>query len=435
MRRVMSLLADHDLVCFEDRVIRAPCPPITRTQIEEIAAHCPQGIPKGLLELWRTAFGGALDYSLRVDFAGHVDYVDISELFHPDSDGYHDIWGWIDDTKMHRPGELSAANVDFDAPLTYLPIAGRDWQSRIFVDVSGGPKHGHVFAYREGTPPAGGLRLAETAFAEVAPDVRGLFQRMRFESDPLLSSHERPDFGGELRDSVDRLAIGGLDEQIAAEFVASLIRRAHLDWRAALDANSIAGQTELEVLALESVAHDDDLELLERVIRAGVTWTRRLRANATLLDHALFHSSWKVVEYCLAGQEFALEASISHAAADLPWEIADHLLARGARADGWAAYQAAAAGNTETARTIAIALALENPQAAHQLREDTLEHHRELAIRHHEDDASPEQRKQWRREAERFRYLSECLWLPTERSRHTNAPTGYAEDAGGPGPG
>ena len=84
------------LAVFEDRIIYTAQPPIDDAALAAIADKCSGPLPGGLVALWRVAFGGALDYDLRVSFEEHEAVASFSELFWPGSNGYRDLWGWIE---------------------------------------------------------------------------------------------------------------------------------------------------------------------------------------------------------------------------------------------------------------------------------------------------------------------------------------------------
>src|SRR5687768_5187659 len=89
-------LRDHGIAIFRGKVILEAQPPITDAQLAEIEERLTGPVPEGLRELWRTAFGGSLDYDLDVSFGEHRYETSFRELFYPESDGYHDLFGWMD---------------------------------------------------------------------------------------------------------------------------------------------------------------------------------------------------------------------------------------------------------------------------------------------------------------------------------------------------
>lgn len=81
-------LRGANLAVFRGRVIFDAQPPIKKAALEKLAKHFAGPIPKELISLWQTAFGGSLDYDLRVRFGDHEARLSFRELFFPKSDGY-----------------------------------------------------------------------------------------------------------------------------------------------------------------------------------------------------------------------------------------------------------------------------------------------------------------------------------------------------------
>jgi hypothetical protein len=71
------------IAVFEGRIIVEAQPPIDDSTLAKVAARCAGPLPDELVALWRTAFGGALDDDLRVDFGGHEAPFSFSEIFYP----------------------------------------------------------------------------------------------------------------------------------------------------------------------------------------------------------------------------------------------------------------------------------------------------------------------------------------------------------------
>ena len=84
-------MLDRGLVLFGDRLIRNARPPVDEKTLAKIAARCSGPLPEGLVALWRTSFGGTLDYELDGDFGGVVASISFRELFFPGSNHYRDI--------------------------------------------------------------------------------------------------------------------------------------------------------------------------------------------------------------------------------------------------------------------------------------------------------------------------------------------------------
>ena len=78
-------MAERGFVLFEDRLIYDAQPPIDEATLAKIEAKCAGPLPEGLKALWRTAFGGSLDYALEVGFGDQIAEASFTELFYPES--------------------------------------------------------------------------------------------------------------------------------------------------------------------------------------------------------------------------------------------------------------------------------------------------------------------------------------------------------------
>ncbi|GAA2658752.1 SMI1/KNR4 family protein [Paractinoplanes durhamensis] len=160
-------------------------PPADDETLASVASRCAGPLPAGLVELWRATFGGRLDYDLDAP-------VSVAELFHPDSDGYQDLWGWIE-----QECELAAAHIPgWDGRLTHLPIGGFEYLDRIYVHTAAGPGHGAVVYWQQG--------LAGDRTGPLAASIHDLFDRLGLERDPWAT--DEAGSGDALRDAVDALA-------------------------------------------------------------------------------------------------------------------------------------------------------------------------------------------------------------------------------------
>ncbi len=158
------------------------CPP-------NMSSVLPRGlagpIPEDLLRLWRTCFGGRLGYDLEVDYDGHRHPFSFSELFYPDSDGYHDLWGWIEHERELAAEAAAEEGRDWNGKLAYLPFGGFEYPERLYVCVEPGPEHGAVIARATACRRPGPDACTEDSVTRLADDVGGLFRLLSFEQDPF----------------------------------------------------------------------------------------------------------------------------------------------------------------------------------------------------------------------------------------------------------
>lgn len=339
----------HGLVLFGDRFIREAQPPIDDATLAKLAARCSGPLPAGLVALWRTAFGGTVDYDLSADFGGVIASISFRELFFPGSDGYRDLWGWIEHEAELAEEAAAAKGKPWSGTLEYLPFGGFEYCSRMYVRVAPGPKHGEVVAWEQGLPPAWRLRLHRDAIATIGPDVESLFHALAFDDDPRAPK-TRHASGTELVQALEALP----DEALRAKLLAHLGTLV-LDWRAALSAGVLARDARLTRQALLEVARLDDRAGLEHVHAAGCDVRAQLTGGGTVLDVALLSNAKACVRWLLE-REVPVTDSLGNAVAHASLELVTELLRRGAKADATSAVSAAANGHLDSALAILAVL-------------------------------------------------------------------------------
>ncbi|WP_433461793.1 hypothetical protein [Spirillospora sp. CA-128828] len=124
------------MAVFAGRLVLDAQPPIDDAVLGPVAERCAGPLPGPLIALWRTAFGGRLDYDLRIDLDGQDVPLSFAELFYPGSGGYHDLWGWID----HECELAEESWPDWSGQLIHLPIGGFEYLERVYVDTAAGPE-------------------------------------------------------------------------------------------------------------------------------------------------------------------------------------------------------------------------------------------------------------------------------------------------------
>jgi hypothetical protein len=196
------------IVLFAGRLILEAQPAIDEATLDAVAERCAGPLPDPLIALWRTAFGGRLDYELHVPIDDHVEQLSFTELFYPGSRDYHDLWGWID-----HECELAA-----ESRLVHLPIGGFEYLERIYVGTVPGPDHGAVVCWRQGLPPGWEHRSDDHA-GQIADDLPALFGQLFLAHDPWQAP---ADIGSEMRAAIDEL--GAVDDPRARSAAAKLRR-------------------------------------------------------------------------------------------------------------------------------------------------------------------------------------------------------------------
>ncbi|URM97425.1 hypothetical protein LUW76_25425 [Actinomadura madurae] len=342
--REHRVLSEAGLALFAGRLILDAQPPIDDAVLGAVAERCAGPLPDPLIALWRAAFGGRLDYDLRADLDGQDVPLSLAELFYPDSDGYHDLWGWID----HECGLAEEYQPDWSGGLVHLPIGGFEYLERVYVDTAVGPDHGAVVCWRQGLPPGWELSTGDRV-GRLADDLRALFGRLVLDQDPW----DRPgDTGAEIRDAIDELGNRGEpDARSAAAKLRRLVRATVLDWRGALGEGTLAGQRRLRRLALERAAADDDVALLARLVAMGCDPAEEIDSGLSPLEVALRHQAFEVIGWLLE-QGVPVENSLRVGAHAVDVDLARTLLDRGASVD---------------ASTLTRALENEDPEVVHLL--------------------------------------------------------------------
>lgn len=203
-----QLLLAHRLAVFDGCVVYDAQPPVSAEHVQRLAEGLAGPIPEDLLRLWRTCFGGRLGYDLEVDYDGHRHPFSFSELFYPDSDGYHDLWGWIEHERELAAEAATEEGRDWNGKLAYLPFGGFEYLERLYVCVEPGPEHGAVIAWSHGLPPAWAGRLHQDSVTRLADDVGGLFRLLSFEQDPF-DAENACGVADELLEALDALEAAG----------------------------------------------------------------------------------------------------------------------------------------------------------------------------------------------------------------------------------
>jgi hypothetical protein len=334
------------IAIFEDRLILDAQPPIEDEVLSEIGERCEGPLPVDLIALWRTAFGGTLAYDLRATFGDHEASLSFSELFFPDSDGYYDLWGWIEHEEELAQKAADERGEVWSGALAALPFGGFEYLERIYAIVRPGEDHGAVVAWTEGLPPGWMFDLQEDLVTRVSGSVRALFRALVLEADPF--SGDELATGVRLAEEIDGLASLGPVGRGAADKLRVLVQRVVLDWRPALADGSIRTNAALRRLAVEHAARKDDVDLLARLASLGCDPCETLRGGWGALEHALACGAMRAARFLLDRGAPATGA-LSAGARFADPELARELLARGATVDVDAVFSAVDAGRVDTA--------------------------------------------------------------------------------------
>lgn len=272
------------LAVFEQRLILQTQPPIEQRVLNELTARFGAALPADLVALWRTSFGGTLAYDLRLDFEGRDTSFSWTELFYPDSDDYHDLWGWIEHEEGLAREAAEERGERWTGRLIVLPFGGFEYLDRVYAQVATGAHHGSVVAWMQGLPPAWTSYLDHDAVTRVAESVRGAFRLLNLEADPTQDSDST---GARMLDALEGLEKCGAHGRSAAEKLRAMVLSTVLDWRSALRDGTLAGLRPLRRLAMEHAARTDDAALLIELAALGCDLSEMLRGGCNALDHAL----------------------------------------------------------------------------------------------------------------------------------------------------
>lgn len=277
-----QLLRDHRLAWFAGCIIHDAQPPISDAELAEVQLRLGSQLPPELVALWRCSFGGRLDYELCVDYDGHLHPYSFNELFYPDSDGYRDLWGWLEHEQECAEEVAGENGEEWNGRVGFLPIGGFEYLERVYVCVEP-EEFGAIYAWSRALPPAWPLRLHEDALTRVADDLYGLFALLGFDEDPFA---EGADAGQELLEALDELAAAGTEGETLARLLHDSLRPLVRDWRMALEQGRLAAEPELQRLALMHAVRSGDIALLERLRDLGCDLGRLLTGGGNAPVHA-----------------------------------------------------------------------------------------------------------------------------------------------------
>jgi hypothetical protein len=282
-------LRAQGIALFAGRVIFDAQPPMDEAAIDAVQARCSGPLPPGLLALWRQTAGGRLAYDLDLEVetrAGRrIEAISWTELFHDGSDGYRDLWGWIE----HELEQAEAAIGDaFDGRLDYLPFGGFEYCDRLYAATSPAASHpGGILAWKMGLPPAWAPALTEDAVTTFAPDLHAAFSALVLHADPL--GPDAQDHGSvALLEYLDTRCDDHDLPRDLADAVIAHYRRAWIDWRGALRDGRLAADAYALRLALRHAVERDDADLLQQIRDSGARLDGLLIGGDDALRYARF---------------------------------------------------------------------------------------------------------------------------------------------------
>jgi hypothetical protein len=346
----LTTLRKHGIAIFHGKVILEAQPPITDAQLAEIEARLTGPVPEGLRELWRTAFGGSLDYDLEASFGEHRYKTSFRELFYPESGGYRDLFEWMDHELELGAEAAKEAGKSPPEALPVIPFGGFEYLERFYVSVRDG-EVGKIILWAQGLPPAWKMRLNEDSVAIVAGDIRDLFSQLELAADPFAEG-ANPDLNGiQMAEAHDEVAA---EHPVLAEKLREAIRAAVFDWRAVVAEGPFAGRsTQLRAgrLALSHAAEKDDEAVIEALLGARYPVDGVVAGDATVLALAMSRRAHRVVEALLASGVPLGDAAIVYAEGATA-ALIDKLIGHDCKFDIEAVLSVAETGDLAAARAI-----------------------------------------------------------------------------------
>lgn len=195
------------LAVFADRLIADAQPPMSARQQAMIEASFGRALPPGLLDLWRTSFGGRMDYRYVVRLNGELHYPNLRQLWYP---GWRAVGpGTVADERdfLNVVGAASRPEANFQryrkgvrrrAPparwrggqTVFAPLGGFELYSTFHValDRGKGTPRGSVMVSAESRERVEDGRFVTRAGGVVARDVADLFGQLTV---PPLKSGEK----------------------------------------------------------------------------------------------------------------------------------------------------------------------------------------------------------------------------------------------------
>ena len=211
----IELLRELEIAVFRNKIITDAQPPITDSQRNELEQLIQGSVPPELMDLWNTAFGGAVDYDYEVMFGDHLFSASFRELYYPNSQHYHDLYGWIDHELELAQDAAKENSMPLPKQSDFLPFGGFEYLERFYT--SQRPEdYGSVLVYAQGIPWKGSLN--QNSVATVASSVAELFDQLCLNEDPFDEDSDEYGGGQEMAraDSGDRRRSPGSRDEAEA---------------------------------------------------------------------------------------------------------------------------------------------------------------------------------------------------------------------------
>lgn len=185
----VRLMRELNIAVFRGKLIFDAQPPITFAQLAEVEKQINGEVPPGLVALWRTSFGGQLDYDFELSLEERLIATSLCELFYPDSNHYRDLEGWIDHERYIVACAAERRGDPIPSRAEFLPFGGFEYVDRFYVSLRE-TDYGSVHYYQD--------RLEGDIVAEAASSIADLFDRLGLNENPFDSESDDDSCGMEL---------------------------------------------------------------------------------------------------------------------------------------------------------------------------------------------------------------------------------------------
>jgi hypothetical protein len=350
----VATLRTHGIVIYANRVIFNAQPPISSTTLAWVQERCAGPIPEQLLRFWSITAGGSIDYDANLEIEGASHGFSWTELFFEGADTYFDLPGWVTRELEGLQESCEESGRAFSGLLSWLPIGGFEYLDRVYVCVAPGEQYGSVAFWMRGLPAAWTHRLHENSMATVAATLNDAFAKLYLESHPDDDSDPYK-HGNELFEYLDERINGHGLSQSLAERLIDFYATAVVDWRNMLDAGTVLQSQGARKGALNEAVRTDDAAIITRLAALGDRFEDPVAGSALAIDLAIGHGANGVLRELLRCGAKVPVGALDGMRAEMPVDLIEQLLTRGAQATFDIAAQAVACGSAAGARLIAAA--------------------------------------------------------------------------------
>lgn len=374
-----QLLRDLRIAIFRNKIILDAQPPVTDAQLAEVEKKIDGKVSPELLALWKTSFGGALDYDYEIAFGDYLYTASLRELFYPGSDHYRSLNGWIEH-ELELGQEIAEERGEPIPERTpFIPFGGFEYLERFYVSLRPN-EYGKVVVYAKGIPWKG--RLNEDSVATVATSVAELFDQLSLNEDPFDEKSSEYASG---KDMVERILAIEAEHPELAKKLKEIVRSSIFNWQAVVEAADFTGRLSVKEsralrLALEFAVNRQDVGIIDQLHKKGAPFNQTLRGTGGVLGFAMAKQAFGIVDRLLELKVDVGSAPIIHATG-CPDELLLRLIKYGVRFDEEAIYSAAETGALDGAIALVHCEQIVKPKTVAQITDAAAER----AVRHDED--------------------------------------------------